>query len=257
MNSIASESATALYIQLIAVNGELLAGATGFVLEHLGRAYLITNWHNVTGKDAETERKLDKKEGWTPTAVSINHRSVEDPFGKTVTIVEELYDEDCQPRWLQHRDFESARIDAVALPLTKLDGVRLFPLTVGPNRFTLKVRDRVSIIGYPLDLVDSDGALAVWTDGTIANEPSGSYRSRPFILVDSMTRPGQSGSPVLNIKDDREQIVVDDYHNIWSGTGQRFCELVGVYAGRVDDRADLGRVWKARVLAEIIDQDFG
>ena len=61
----------------------------------------------------------------------------------------------------------------------------------------------------------------------------------PTFLIDSKTRGGQSGSPVLfesPIKSEKKE-----YH------------LIGIYSGRVNASSDLGYVWKIEVIKEILE----
>jgi hypothetical protein len=76
----------------------------------------------------------------------------------------------------------------------------------------------------------------------------------PKILIDTATRSGMSGSPVLVIHRGlhRERSAPDR----WSvGTAKAFA---GVYSSRVGDSTglQLGTVWKASVIDEIIDGEI-
>jgi len=48
-----SLSLSSLYLKLL-VNGNELGTATGFVVAHSGRRFLITNWHVLSGRNPET-----------------------------------------------------------------------------------------------------------------------------------------------------------------------------------------------------------
>jgi len=58
------------------------------------------------------------------------------------------------------------------------------------------VTSGLSIVGFPFGITGG-GGLGVWVQGTIATEPSLDFDGMPRFLIDSRTRPGQSGSPVL------------------------------------------------------------
>ncbi len=53
----------------------------------------------------------------------------------------------------------------------------------------------VTIIGFPFALTVE--GFPVWTRGAVASEPALNYDGLPCFLIDSRTRSGQSGSPVL------------------------------------------------------------
>jgi hypothetical protein len=111
------------------------------------------------------------------------------------------------------------------------------------------------IIGFPYGLVDRTNPncpLPVWKTGHIASEPLTDFQGEPRILIDSLTRPGQSGAAVF----------VD------GGTWNRdvtVTRFVGIYAGREKAKSkstkdgeywDLGYVFKPRVIDEIFAENL-
>jgi hypothetical protein len=71
----------------------------------------------------------------------------------------------------------------------------------------------------------------------------------PLFLIDSRTRPGQSGSPVIAYSGGGAH-VLEKVVSVGGGPRERF---VGVYSGRINDQSDIGRVWKRKALVEVID----
>jgi hypothetical protein len=73
------------------------------------------------------------------------------------------------------------------------------------------------------------------------------------MLVDSASRPGMSGGPVIR-RSWGNHIMQDGGLSVGPGTGTRF---VGVYSGRLhsNDANDpqLARVWPAPLIEQIID----
>src|SRR4051812_7501865 len=63
-------SVTSLYLKLYA-NGQQLSTATGFVVEHGGRRFLISNWHVFSGRNADTGEPLDSKTAALPDQVRV------------------------------------------------------------------------------------------------------------------------------------------------------------------------------------------
>lgn len=94
------------------------------------------------------------------------------------------------------------------------------------------------------------GALPVWVQGAIATEPTVDWDGLPRFLIDSRTRQGQSGSPVVLYREAGITTDEDGKHFIVPGPHERF---IGVYSGRVSPDSDIGIVWKARVVREIVE----
>ena len=75
--------------------------------------------------------------------------------------------------------------------------------------------------------------------------------STPSFLVDSRTRPGQSGSPVIyKIKPGQ----TEEYKGKMYRAKRSMVHLIGIYSGRINAQSDLGLVWKPHVLKEIIEK---
>jgi hypothetical protein len=107
--------------------------------------------------------------------------------------------------------------------------------------------DLLSIIGFPFGITGG-GALGIWVQGTVATEPSVDFDELPCLLVDSRTRPGQSGSPVIAYRPSGYQ--TEEGSTVM--TGQAAERFVGVYSGRINQESDLGFVWKAQALLDIL-----
>jgi hypothetical protein len=161
-----------------------------------------------------------------------------------------LYTPTGAPRWREHATHSRA-VDVVALELTDVAGVAIYthdPWAAGPG-LAMAVTSGVSIIGFPFGLTGG-GGLGVWVRGWIATEPSTDYNNRPCFLVDSRTRQGQSGSPVIIYESGGAVAMADGGTAIFSGPIEQF---LGVYSGRINDQSDLGFVWKASAVREIVD----
>jgi hypothetical protein len=117
------------------------------------------------------------------------------------------------------------------------------PVKWGPSDF-------VNVIGFPFGWTGG-GSIGIWVQGAIATEPELPYDEKPCFLIDSRTREGQSGSPVILYK-----------RNGWITltNGQPYMIhnpltiFLGVYAGRLTAESDLGTVWKASLVAEIAER---
>ncbi|HVW24140.1 MAG TPA: trypsin-like peptidase domain-containing protein [Polyangiaceae bacterium] len=234
-----------------------LSTATGFVVtSSTGQNFLITNWHVVSGRHVETREPLHSSAG-VPNRLVILH-NLEGSVGDWTPKSEQLYDGGA-PRWLEHPEHGS-KVDVIALPLRDVDGIRMLPYSyagaVGHDAATLPApmkwgpSDFVNIVGFPFGLTGG-GALAIWVQGAVATEPDIPFRGLPRFLIDSRTRPGQSGSPVVFYKRNGWITLMNGrpymIHN-------PFSLLLGVYSGRISSESDLGFVWNVSALAAIVER---
>ena len=120
----------------------------------------------------------------------------------------------------------------------------------GDEGIRLDMGGDLFIIGFPFGRTGG-AALAIWGQGSLATEPDVDYEELPCVLVDSRTRPGQSGSPVIAYVPRGGTLYMKrgDVHMM----SDERVELVGVYSGRMNQDSDLGYVWKASVVGQIID----
>jgi hypothetical protein len=142
-------------------------------------------------------------------------------------------------------------VDVVALELTDRSGIDTYahnPWTTDPA-IAFGVADRLSIIGFPFGITGG-GALGIWVQGTVATEPGIDFNDLPCFLIDSRTRPGQSGSPVITYHAGGAVPMQDGGTAIFGGPIEQF---LGVYSGRITDQSDLGFVWKAAALRAILE----
>jgi hypothetical protein len=107
------------------------------------------------------------------------------------------------------------------------------------SRGQIKVRptDRVFVLGYPASVAEYSSVMPIWTTGTVANEVNAGTAER--FLIDSRTREGQSGSPVISY---RREVYVDGNGDL-GGTLAEEARLLGIYSGRTDKTSDIGSVW--------------
>jgi len=230
----------------------LLATATGFFWRFDGKAYLITNWHNVTGKNPETMKHLDEEKGGEPNRliaeVQVNHPEF---LGNRVPLQIVLRDKDGTPLWYVHPKY-GKKVDVVAVPVDPPHQYDVRPINEMPTKaMVARVGMDVFILGYPLGMPDHPAySTPIWKRGSIASEPEMEGESRP-ILVDTATRRGMSGSPVI-------QRSFGPYHDgkTVQLTGFGASRVLGIYSGRVYSKdqfeAQLGRVWRISLVEQII-----
>ena len=210
----------------------------------LGRPFIATNWHAVTGRHPKTGELLKA----SPQTMRIHHRCVDNTqYHYGIRVMDEpLYSENGTPRWVEHDNrnlsqFEDPKlgIDLVLLPLANTDGCVL--LGYGWDGLVrepyVEVGSEVCIVGYPLK---KTGVLnfPIWKTGHIASD-FGAHPDQKHFLVDSVTREGMSGSPVL--------------------VRNRGGQLLGIYSGRLldDPEFGIGIVWRWMLLHELLEKFFG
>jgi len=243
---IARPSVASLYLQP-EFEGTTLGNATGFVVEREAKHYLVTNFHVVSGRHPDTLANVLPSGAW-PKDIRIAHNAVAQ-LGVWTWKVEGLYDGDGQPLWLEH-PVHGHRADVVALPLTDTGDIGAYPYDPWePQRFGIQMAGALSIVGFPFG-VAYGGSMAVWVRGFVASESDIDFGDLPRFLIDSRTRPGQSGSPVILYNVGGAVTDLQGNTILSGGTAEEF---VGVYSGRINEESDLGFVWKASVLRETIE----
>lgn len=225
--------------------------ATGFVVQTSQGPHLVTNRHVVTGQNCFT-----KEIKWIPTELKIWHHK-KGQIGEWISVVEPLTLDD-KPLWREHPKL-GEKADFVALPLTHLEDVDLYCYDTSDPwyaaneknkdvRFLLGPPDVVSIIGFPFG-ASSSRRVPIWVSGFLASEISENYLDLPIQLVDSRSRPGQSGSPVFAYRDG---VPVRNPSGGTSVVGGAIGKFIGIYSGRISENSDIGMVWKVEALDELI-----
>lgn len=247
MTTIERPSAASLLLEPSS-NGGQLGVATGFVVSFSTRKYLITNRHVVTGRHQQTGQPLHSS-GAFPSQLGIWH-NVAGKLGNWERRIEHLYDSRGKPRWLIHAA-SGGSVDVVALALTKTAGIDFIEHQIGPQEpaLALAASTDLFIVGFPFG-VTGGGLFGVWSRGSVASEPEMDWNDLPLMLVDSRTRPGQSGSPVIQYSRGGAVALADGGTSVFAGPVER---LVGVYSGRVNEQSDLGLVWKKAVIEDILE----
>jgi len=229
---------------------EKLAGGTGFVVaDVLGRGYLITNYHVAAGRDPGTGQVLSST-GADVDRIRVNFfKSPDPPAWEKRSVKTRDRGDDDRPLWLEHPTY-GRTIDVVAVPLpNSLNDLLLLPISLDPPTPApqIRVAEDLSIVGYPFGLT-AGAQFPIWMRGTVASEPEVNYDGKPIFLIDARTREGQSGSPVLYYSDKAFRGLDG---NTYMGSGM-VTQLLGVYSGRIDNRSDIGRVIKTKVIHEIL-----
>lgn len=241
---------------------QIIATGTGFIYEKDDYLYLVTNGHNITGVNPEINERLSTHAGF-PTIITTKARiSLENgqKMGADFFDINLYKDKNYQqPTWFIHPVL-GYKIDVVVIPIeskSKIDEcIKLFPINKFEfdSNFNPEVSDDAFILGYPFDL-NGGKELPIWKRATIATETGLDLDDLPKILVDTATRPGMSGSPVIFQRSGYHRALGSDRGSDIFGTIRNF---LGIYSGRIGTednlQAQLGIVWKERVIDEILSK---
>jgi hypothetical protein len=254
--------------------------------------YLVTSWHNISGKDPFDNTYLCKIHR-VPLIVKAKFATwIGAPAGKTFTTVATdvpIYNSDrSAPLWFEHPEFGFG-CDVAAIPFNRTKAMPDFmhnsANSISSIRIPIKPGNPVFIIGFPKSLSIAFG-LPIWKSGFLASEPHyditwGGKLSEiggmsdgtkiPAFFLDSLTREGMSGSPVFasfignwDMTDPYRELKPDE-PTFWTrndiALGENRLEFVGLYGGRVpssEGDAALGFCWKESAIKRIcVSQHIG
>ncbi|HDR9032672.1 TPA: trypsin-like peptidase domain-containing protein [Burkholderia vietnamiensis] len=243
-------------------NKQCLATGTAFVYERDRERYLVTNWHNVTGKNSLTHKCLDKNLGIPNKIVAVYpvYHSGDIDSQQAVfawqTLEVHLYDADGVPSWYEHPEHGSL-VDLAAIPMLPLSSNSAV-LCVNDARVTFANQavgagTDAFILGYPHGL-SGGGKFPIWKRGSIASEPQANVDRLPKMLIDASTRRGMSGSPVFaHVEGLSSPVGSSDLGAAVFGSTFQFMGCYSGSLGREPFEAQLGVMWKEEAIVEIID----
>jgi hypothetical protein len=233
-----------------------LATASGFFWARGARMFLVTNLHNVLGRNPVTGELLSPT-GGLPDRLEFSAFRTDSNLGPGgyATVVGHMLElqvrDGEKTLWFEHPELRS-NVDIAVLDITNYSNEfnivganKLESNSFGSGPSAYASQD-VFIVGFPLGLV-AGPAIPVWKRGTIATDPTFDPDELPKIFIDAATREGMSGSVVLV----RRQVAADD--------AQLTGDVIGIYSGRLHPdlvRAQLGIAWKRWVIQETVDAAY-
>jgi hypothetical protein len=266
--------------------GVISTGSAFYFEASNGNLFLVTNWHNISGRHYLT-KKLLSKDARYPTCIKIKtcSRNLNGAMlpGDSFTTVASKYEiyRDEIPLWLEHPTLGSL-CDVVALPIQRSPNcppnMHVASNRISTMRIPVRPGTTVFVIGFPRAISVGFG-LPLWKSGYIASEPfydvtiggeisevggmTGGH-TLPAFFIDSLTREGMSGSPVFashtgnwNIKDPYQSLDPGG-PEFWQSDeivlGETGIEFVGCYSGRIgnqEEGAALGLCWRSDVIEKI------
>lgn len=229
-----------------------LGSATSFCYLYLGLKFLITNYHVVTGKNAFTNELLDKKHGAIPNRLVIEYYN---RSNNLMTFEIPI----CENSFLNLSYKNNGKIchyDIVAIKIDdELDILPINGFDYYPKDLLIGVTDSVFVLGFPKSIHVSN--TPIWKLASIASEPSIDVNNLPIFYIDTATKEGMSGSPVIiysnkgNYRSVNGDVVLSN--NI-------IFNFLGIYSGRDlcqnEEEARLGVVWSEKSIIDTINLYF-
>ena len=227
-------------------NNTRLGQGTGFVWKQQEQHYLVTNWHVLSMRDFFTGANLRKDAG-RPNRLRTLFNIKTGSFDKERGILRS------ETATTGHSGLctQGNVLMLRPAPFTGPEGVALYPLNDLANTpLRIKIGMEVFILGYPFDI--KRPAYPVWKRESIASEPDLVRLVEDYILVDTASRPGMSGAPV--IRQSRTDHLLETGDVVI--TPNTLTKFIGVYSGRVPTdhphEAQIGLVWDGSFIEEII-----
>lgn len=251
------------YIAMRYGQQELSCGSC-FFWSHASRTYLVTNWHNLAGRNPLTSQLMSRT-GAIPDRLTFHsYKQVSEPDSqgffelKYLPIEVVLCDPDhSNSRWLEHPRL-GRQVDVAAIDVTaQVAGVSVAAANILESDAVLEpfASQDVFVVGFPFGMI-ANAPAPVWKRGTIALDPTFNPEGIPKMLIDTATREGMSGSVVIarHILVGRGYIKKDGSNAEPVLYGQKNLVL-GIYSGRHypdHERAQLGIVWKRSAIEETV-----
>jgi len=182
----------------------LRSHATGFFLRANTALLLVTSWHVVTGLDpVDPSIVMNSPPHFLKVSVVGKH-------GFLSELSLPLYGPSMEPMWEEHSDGSKVDIAIYPLPLALEKYFQFVDIQSAEDSTQIAetVGKDVFILGYPFSsdemkaVFGEDAAcyFPIWKHGTIATEPAVRL-SRRVLLIDSLSRPGMSGAPIVIAQD--------------------------------------------------------
>ncbi|MCD9015479.1 serine protease [Parachryseolinea silvisoli] len=262
----------------------MLSTGTGFFYELRDELFLITNWHNFSGRHFLTKDPLSPQKRF-PLFIQTKLSTYIDKERRQFTAIAhriEIYT-NYSPCWYEHPEMGSD-CDVVALPIKRpgdcADNMHNAANKIARIKIPVLPGNSVFVIGFPKSISVGFG-LPLWKSGYIASEPhyditiGGSIspvgglqngRNIPAFFIDTQTREGMSGSPVfasyIGSWDSSNPYtgINPDAPDFWDRDdvilGDNRMEFIGCYSGRIgatEEGAALGLCWREDVIVKICE----
>jgi hypothetical protein len=231
----------------------VLATGTAFFSSVGSRVLLITNKHNVTGRNTETGECLYTKHLAIPNNMSVlipvtssKDEGFQCSHWQSFNIPLYVEGDEEKPAWVEHPD---PSVDLVGFKFTPREiNIKNLVLPADGTDLPMEVSNRINVLGYPFGV--STDNFPIWNTGYIASEPAIDINQKPLMYIDSRTRKGNSGSPVIRFFNPGDTVHIDGKSYV---AQKPQVYLLRIYSGRIRPDSDIGMVWKKRAIVELFE----
>lgn len=253
MNTVNPLSITSFYTEIF-YNNNKLGTATAFAYLYNDKKYLVTNYHVAYGINP-TNNVILNINGMVPNKLKFYY------YNKDAIL---KYFEICYINGINPFKFISINGILVDIAVFELpnntDVVCINDIQSIKNHpkyekdLIIEIADTLFVLGYPRGI--SILYTPIWKRSSIASEPDIKINDIPYFYIDTTTREGMSGAPVIfysingNYKTPKSHVLA---------SGQTY-KFIGIYSGRdcagEPYLAQLGKVWKKELIDKIIKECF-
>ncbi|WP_082730993.1 MULTISPECIES: S1 family peptidase [unclassified Sphingomonas] len=230
-------------------NEQLLSTGTAFFFEEEDQLFLITAWHCLSGRNFEDKKHISPTLA-EPNFITVWWNLTKPPIGRKAAWTIPIRDESGEPLWLVDAE-KGSDVDIAVLPIECPIDATAYPINKLPSEWDgIAVGQDVYILGFPLGIDESK--LPIWKRGSLASEWLIDRSIRPYWLIDTASRPGMSGAPIIkrSYPWDRDRHVFG-YHG---NNGRSF--FFGMYTGRlfnpIGTEVHLGIAWPPYYIESIV-----
>jgi len=219
---------------------------TAFIVKTKNEHYfLITNWHCATGINPDTNEPVSDNGVIHPEFMDV-HLFKKGSLNEWNVKRIPLLDENGNKKYIEHP--RGQEIDIIAIRIDNYPDVDLYNLWEANivDNIDVDITDNCSIVGFPKG-ISTGGKFPIFKTGHVASEFEIDHDNKPMFLIDASTREGMSGSPVYCIRNKFASV-----GGALMGGTSSIARFLGVYAGRVGDDIEIGRVFKAHCVEEVI-----
>lgn len=266
-----------------------LAVGTGILYLKDNQTYIVTAWHNISGRDTQT-LKLLSEQAVIPNniiaSIDVETKQANFTSFNRMNITIPLIENDKTTYFIHPQGYP--KVDVVTIPID-LDKEYMMETTVasgenidfsiqlksqqansletnivhiqdcefenydkGEHAKSLYVSDDIFIIGYPKSIADYT-MQPIWKRATIASSPHLGWEQQEQFLVDCASKEGMTGAPAIYHNRDGKINSGDMSYN----GSEPISIFHGIYVGKVGSTSELeaqiGKVWKRKIIDEIID----
>lgn len=144
-----------------------ISTATAFFYLHEGAHFLVTNWHNCSGRHPQTGNHLSEKTAAEPNRIEVG-LNIASQIGTKANASLSLRDEEGKPLWWVHPEL-GRNVDIAVLPIADDDRFDFYAVNMlAASPMKISVGMDVYVVGYPLG--PGDG-FPIWKRASVASEP--------------------------------------------------------------------------------------